>query len=126
MLHLLRTQSSNGLPLKPGVGQYIAMHATLTSRALFLYSHSLASFHLLCCRLVSSDVSLVSTVFVLSRLVPLWGAANAESHLMRTQSLKVLPLKPGVGQYIAMHATLTARNFSLLISPLPVHSPAFF
>ena len=32
---------------------------------------------------------------------------------MRTQSLKVLPLKPGVGQYIAMHATLTARDFFL-------------
>ena len=37
------------------------------------------------------------------------------------------PLKPGVGQYIAIHATLTARDFSsLLISTLPVHSPAFF
>ena len=32
---------------------------------------------------------------------------------MRTRSLKVLPLKPGVGQYIATHATLTARNFFL-------------
>ena len=32
---------------------------------------------------------------------------------MRTQSLKVLPLKPGVGQYIAMHAVLTARDFFL-------------
>ena len=34
-----------------------------------------------------------------------------KSHLMRTQSLKVLPLKPRVGQYIAMHDTLTARDF---------------
>ena len=33
-------------------------------------------------------------------------------HLI-TQSLKVLSLKPGVGQYIAMHATLTARDFFL-------------
>ena len=33
--------------------------------------------------------------------------------LIRTQSLKVFPLKPGVGQYIAMHATLTARDFFL-------------
>ena len=32
-------------------------------------------------------------------------------HLMRTQSLKVLPLKPGVGEYIAMLTTLTARDF---------------
>ena len=35
------------------------------------------------------------------------------SHLVRTQSLNVLPLKPGVGQYIAIHATLTARDFFL-------------
>ena len=34
-------------------------------------------------------------------------------HLMRTRSLNLLPLKPGVGQYIAMHATLTARDFFL-------------
>ena len=33
------------------------------------------------------------------------------SHLLRTQSSKVLPLKPGVGQYIAMHATSTAKDF---------------
>ena len=36
-----------------------------------------------------------------------------KSHLARTQSLNVLPLKPGVGQYIAIHATLTARDFFL-------------
>ena len=34
-----------------------------------------------------------------------------KSHLVRTQSLNVLPLKPGVGQFIAIHATLTARDF---------------
>ena len=34
-------------------------------------------------------------------------------HLVRTQSLNVLPLKPGVGLYIAIHATLTARDFFL-------------
>ena len=34
-----------------------------------------------------------------------------KSHLVRTQSLNVLPLKPGVGQYIAIHATLTAGDF---------------
>ena len=46
---------------------------------------------------------------------PQWGAADAElkSHLLRTQSLNVLPLKPVVGQYIAIHATLTARDFFL-------------
>ena len=36
-----------------------------------------------------------------------------KSHLVRTQSLNVLPLKPGVGQYIAIIATLTARDFFL-------------
>ena len=36
-----------------------------------------------------------------------------KSHLVRTQSLNVLSLKPGVGQYIAIHATLTARDFFL-------------
>ena len=33
--------------------------------------------------------------------------------ILRAQSSKVLPLKHGVGQYIAMHATLTARDFFL-------------
>ena len=46
--------------------------------------------------------------------------------LVRTQSLNVLPLEPGVGQYIAIHTTLTARDFFLLISTFPVHSPDFF
>ena len=36
-----------------------------------------------------------------------------KSYLVRTQSLNVLPLKPGVGQYIAIHATPTARDFFL-------------
>ena len=36
-----------------------------------------------------------------------------KSHLVRTQSLNVLPLKPGVGHYIAIQATLTAGNFLL-------------
>ena len=36
-----------------------------------------------------------------------------KSHLVRPKSLNVLPLKPGVGQYIAIHASLTARDFFL-------------
>ena len=36
-----------------------------------------------------------------------------KSQLVRTQSLNVLPSKPGVGQYIAIHTTLTARDFFL-------------
>ena len=37
-----------------------------------------------------------------------------------------LLLKPGVGQYIAIHTTITVMDSSLLISTLSVHSPAFF
>ena len=48
-----------------------------------------------------------------------------KSRLVRTLSLNVLPLKPGDGQYTAIHATLTARDL-FLSSTLPVHSPAFF
>ena len=36
-----------------------------------------------------------------------------KTHLLRTQGSKVLPLKPGAGQYITMHATSTARDFFL-------------
>ena len=36
-----------------------------------------------------------------------------KSRLVRAQSLNVLPLQPGVGQYIAVHAVFTARDFFL-------------
>ena len=38
---------------------------------------------------------------------------NLNSHLVRTQSLNVLPLKPEGGQYIAINASITARDFFL-------------
>ena len=41
------------------------------------------------------------------------GDPQFRSHLVRTQRLNVLPLKPGVGQFIDIHATLTARDFFL-------------
>ena len=46
-------------------------------------------------------------------------------HLLRTQSLKRLPLKPGVGQYTGILHLLPGIS-SLLISTLLVRSPAFF
>ena len=57
-----------------------------------------------------------------------------KSHLVSTQSLKVLHLTPGVGQYIAMHATLTTRDFFLanfyasgpFTCIFPQTSPRFF
>ena len=36
-----------------------------------------------------------------------------KSHLVRAQSLNVLPSQPGVGQHIALHAMLTAKDFFL-------------
>ena len=39
---------------------------------------------------------------------------------------EVLPLQPGVGQNIAMHATPTASSFSFLVSIFLVHSTSFF
>ena len=45
--HLVITQSSNVLPLKPGVGQYVVIHATLTARDFFLtYFYPFRSIHL--------------------------------------------------------------------------------
>ena len=44
-----------------------------------------------------------------------WGAVEAEIKVPSDENteLKGSFLKPGVGQYIAMHATLTARDFFL-------------
>ena len=57
--------------------------------------------------------------FVCSSLPPPWPRSGAlrtqklKSYLVRTRRLNVLPLKPGVGQYIAIHATLNARDLFL-------------
>ena len=59
---------------------------------------------------------------------PQWGTADAEIKVPSVENSelpKVLPLKPGVGQNIAMHASSTAMNF-FLISTFPVHSTSFF
>ena len=56
--------------------------------------------------------------------LPEWGAMDAEIKVPSVENteLEGSSFKAGVDQYIAIHATLTA----LLISVLPVHSPAFF
>ena len=60
-----------------------------------------------------------------------WGTAEVnktlkkKTNLLRTHISKVLHLKPGAGQNIAMHASRTARDFFLeLISIFLVHSPS--
>ena len=77
----------------------------------------------LLCFCVCFSLMVLSTVFYFIKSPhnspfspPQWGAADAKykkSHLVRTRSLNVLPLKPGVGRYIAIHATLIARDFFL-------------
>ena len=59
---------------------------------------------------------------------PQWGAADAEIKVPSDENteLKCSPLKPGVGQYIAIRATLTAREFLLAYFYPSVNSPAFF
>ena len=91
--------------------------------------HSAPVFHELVCPIsvvLPQIFTNLTTLF--SYPVPQWGAADAEIEipLLKTQSLKVLPLNPGVGQHIAMHATLTARDFFLANFYLSAHSPAFF
>ena len=64
-----------------------------------------------------SELPIIKTVLLFFLpLFPRGGELRTQklnSHLVRTQSLNVLPWKPEVGQYIAMHATLTARDFFL-------------
>ena len=66
-------------------------------------------------RIMEYRVSKASTVSIITA-VPRSGELRTQklkSPLVRKQSLNVLPLKPGLGQYIAIHATLTARDFFL-------------
>ena len=65
----------------------------------------------------------------LTNIIPLkspeCGTADAEikDASVDQQSSKVLPIEPGVGQNISLHASPTARDFFLeLISTFLVHS----
>ena len=60
----------------------------------------------------SASCGVLSSSLCCPRSGELW-TQKLKSHLVRIQSLNVLPLKPGVSQYIAIHATLTARDFFL-------------
>ena len=81
------------------------MRVCISESVLFLTS---------CIHLSNLLVKLAISAFTVC-MSPQWGAADAEikSHLVRTQSLNVLPLEPGVGKCIAIRATLTARDFFL-------------
>ena len=108
--HPLRTQRLKVLPLKPEVGKYITIHA----------------------RLLSGISSLLISTFPVPRSGEL-RMQKLKSHLARTQSLNVLPLKPGVGHNEDMHASPTARDFFIELSTFrSIHlhffqtSPDFF
>ena len=60
-------------------------------------------------------IVIVRDTFVVYRAHPQWGAADAEIKVPSGENteLKRSPLKPGIGQSIAIHATLTARDFFL-------------
>ena len=63
---------------------------------------------------VSFDHTFLSVSF--SSPIPRSGELRTKklkSDLVRTQRLNVLPLKLGIGQYLDIHATLTARDFFL-------------
>ena len=107
----MRTQSLKVLPLKAGVDQNIAMQASSTTM-----SFSFSNFYL-----PGTFIFLYIYIFF-TNLLPSFSlhprsgelrTQKLKSHLVRTQSLNVLPLKPGVGQNIAIQATLTARDFFL-------------
>ena len=115
----MTTHSLKVLPLKTGVGQYIAMHATLTARDFFPANFypsgpftcmfpktSRVFFPVLAVADTGSCVDPQNKIFF-----PF--ASICLSHSSPTLSLKVLPLKPGVGKCIVMHATLTARDLFL-------------
>ena len=66
---------------------------------------------------VTADSSLVTMPHTIILTCPLfrslqWAAADSEIKVPSVENteLKVLPLKPGVGQYITIHAMPTARE----------------
>ena len=96
-----------------GPFNYISVHKFSKQYSAF----SLCSPNLISALLVLLTMYLFVKVSLNGLKVPRSGELRTQklkSHLMRTQSLKILPLKPGVGQYKAIHATLTARDFFLV------------
>ena len=66
------------------------------------------------CIQVCARHSPTTYIKVLTCSSPQWGAADADIKVPSGENTPdVLPLKPGVGQYIAIHDTLTARDFFL-------------
>ena len=90
--------------------------ASLYDRQIFMWSSCLLDLctDFLCGNMGPRHPTRKGNVVVLG-VVPQSGAAGAEIKVPsgENKSLNVLPLKPGAGRYIAIHATLTARDFFL-------------
>ena len=90
---------------------------------LFLYFCELLLCLICClCQFLSASLSLSLSLSLINpfpnvlnhTVIPHSGEQwmhKLKFHLVRTQNLNIPPFKPGVGQYIAIHATLTARDF---------------
>ena len=94
----------------------LSFDSTLLSSFLFLFLFFYQSFHSFClivfCLLALSSKLFPENSSIFFRSGEL-RTQKLKSHLVRAQSLNVLPLKPGVSQYIAIHTTLTAMKFFL-------------
>ena len=99
------------LPLHHLLLHLILPHLFFLFLLLFLLLLNLLYIFFLSCCCCSSLLILLFLLLLL--LIPRSRELRTQklkSHLVRTQSLNV---KPGVGQYIAIYATLTARDFFL-------------
>ena len=73
-------------------------------------------FSMLLLLLLSSSSSSSCVDPVRDPVLPRKGVLRTQklkTHLLRTQSSKILPFKPGAGPYVAIYAAPTARDFFL-------------
>ena len=75
----------------------------------------------------SHTTNIGTAFFYLGPCSGLLRTQKLKAHLLRTPSSKILPLKSGVGQNVAGHASPTVRDFFFeLISTFLAYSPSFF
>ena len=91
------------------------VHVTFSLVHCFMLHITLSLVHCFILHVTFSLVHsfIVHVTFSLVHCFMVHRTQKLKSHLVRTQSYNVLPLQPGVGRYIAIHDTLTARDFFL-------------
>ena len=120
MLCVFNHTATNQAP-SPPFSTLTHFSSSSTSSSTRFYSLCLSMFH--CFILLLFDFFFFFFLFPRSEELR---TQKSKYHLMRTQSLKVIPLKPAVGVFIACLLLLLPGISSFLISTLQVHSPAFF